>query len=122
MNNRCAGGGIQHVPEFCFAQLTLFVLRGIAVVWMNLDRESVVGVDELGKQRKTMAEDGDSPRAEQRLPVFLDERAQCLAAIWSILRDGADLCFPRLANRHIARRKLLPLVARQSASPPDCLM
>src|SRR5229473_8144408 len=60
VNNRCAGGGIQHVPELCFAQFAALVLSGVAIVGVNLYRKFGVGVDEFGQQWKTMAEDSHS--------------------------------------------------------------
>src|SRR3984893_3095351 len=75
VNNRCAGRGMQHVPELCFAQLALLVLGGIVIVWVNLYRKFGIGIDELGEEWKTMAEDGYNLRAEQIFPVFLHELA-----------------------------------------------
>ena len=57
IDDLCAVVSLQDIPRLGLAETAILVLSGVLVVGMNLHRELVLRVDELGEQREAHAED-----------------------------------------------------------------
>ena len=110
--------GLQDIPRLGFAETAVLMLSGVLVVGVDLHGELILRVDELGEQRETHAEDLGGPRADQRLAVLVHERAERLAGVGGVERDGISRRLPRLADLLLVRQ-LLAGDADEVAPAPD---
>ena len=115
----------EDVPAFLLAQRAVLVLLGVLVVWVDLDREVILGVEDLDEQGELLglaaAAVGDGaehlavllPDLREMLAV---ERAACdLAIAVGVRRDG-----PALADRAVGN--LVAPVVRELTPAPDLLV